>query len=32
MKVDERPMKIDVSWFELKGDKKQIETYLAKLS
>ena len=26
-----KTMKIDVSRFELKGDKKQIETYLAKL-
>ena len=28
MKIDERPMKIDVSRFELKGDKKQILSYL----
>jgi len=27
-----KTMKIDVSRFELKGHKKQIETYLAKLT
>ena len=27
-----RSMKIDVSRFELKGDKEEIETYLAKLT
>ena len=30
-RLKSKTMKIDVSRFELKGDKKQIETYLAKL-